>query len=58
MMETKKEQATVNEIIEVISKLILKASINKYNNKDGDENVKDSGNILSCEYCGAGRRRL
>jgi hypothetical protein len=44
-METKKEQATVNEIIEVISKLILKASINKYNNKDGDENVKESGNI-------------
>lgn len=43
-METKKEQATVNEIIEVISKLILKASINKYN-KDGDENVKESSDI-------------
>lgn len=43
-MEIKKEQVTVNEIIEVISKFILKASINKYN-KDGDENVKESGNI-------------
>lgn len=49
-METKKEQATVNEIIEVISKLILKASINKYNNKDGDENVKESGNIYKSFY--------
>lgn len=36
-MELKKEQATVNEIIEVISKLILKASIKKFDSKDVEE---------------------
>lgn len=45
-MELKKEQATVNEIIEVISRLILKASINKLDNKDVDKNVKESSDIL------------
>ena len=46
-MEYKKEQATINEIIEVISEIILKASIKKFDSKDGDENVnKESSNIL------------
>lgn len=33
-MEIKKEQVTINEIIEVISEIILKASIKKFNDKD------------------------
>jgi len=36
-MEIKKEQSTVNEIIEVISEIILKASIEKFNSKDVEE---------------------
>jgi len=32
-MEIKKEQVTINEIIEVISEIILKASIKKFNDK-------------------------
>ena len=44
-MENKREQATMNEIIEVISEIILKASIKKFDSKDGDENVKVSSNI-------------
>lgn len=49
-MESKREQVTINEIIEVISEIILKASINKYNDKDGDENVKESGDIYKSFY--------
>lgn len=44
-MENKRVQATINEIIEVISEIILKASIKKFDSKDGDENVKESGDI-------------
>lgn len=33
-MENKKDEATVTEIIEVISKIILEASIKKFNDKD------------------------
>ena len=36
-MRNKKEEATINEIIEVISKIILKASIEKFNSKDVDD---------------------
>lgn len=36
-MENKREEATVKEIIEVISKIILEASIKKFNDKDVDE---------------------
>ena len=36
-MEYKKEQATINEIIEVITDIILKASIKKFNNGDVEE---------------------
>jgi len=36
-MEIKKEQVTINEIIEVISGIILKASIKKFNDKDVEE---------------------
>lgn len=47
-MENKREQATISEIIEVISEIILKASVKKFDSKDGDKNVKDkeSSNIL------------
>ena len=45
-METKKDQATLKEIIEVITDIILKASIKNFGNKDVDENVKESSNIL------------
>lgn len=33
-MENKSEQATINEIIEVISEIILKASIKEFDSKD------------------------
>lgn len=33
-MENKRDEATVTEIIEVISKIILEASVNKFNDKD------------------------
>lgn len=36
-MENKREQATVNEIIEVMSEIILKASIKKFDSKDVEE---------------------
>ena len=36
-MKNKKEEATINEIIEVISEIILKASIKKFNSKDVEE---------------------
>lgn len=44
-MENKREQATINEIIEVISEIILKASIKKFDSRDVDKNVKESSNI-------------
>jgi hypothetical protein len=49
-MESKREQATINEIIEVISEIILKASIKNFGNKDVDENVKESSNIYKSFY--------
>lgn len=36
-MEVKREEATVKEIIEVISEIILKASIKKFDSKDVEE---------------------
>ena len=42
-MEKQREQATVNEIIEVISDIILQC-INNKNDKDVKENVKDGTN--------------
>lgn len=45
-MEKQREQSTINEIIEVISEIILKASIKKFDSKDGDENVQNSSIIL------------
>lgn len=33
-MEIKREEATIKEIIEVISEIILKASIKKFDSKD------------------------
>lgn len=36
-MENKREQATINEIIEVISEIILKVSIKKFDSKDVEE---------------------
>lgn len=36
-MEIKREQVAINEIIEVISEIILKASIKKFNDKDVEE---------------------
>ncbi|MFL0167936.1 hypothetical protein [Candidatus Clostridium helianthi] len=45
-MEYKKEQATINQIIEVISEIILKASIRKFDSKDVNENAEESSNIL------------
>ncbi|WP_297426083.1 hypothetical protein [Clostridium sp.] len=36
-MEIKREEATVEEIIGVISEIILKASIKKFNDKDVEE---------------------
>lgn len=36
-MEVNREKATINEIIEVISEIILKASIKKFNDKDVEE---------------------
>ncbi|EHI96907.1 hypothetical protein CDLVIII_0169 [Clostridium sp. DL-VIII] len=36
-MENKREEATINEIIEVISEIILKASIKKFDSKDVEE---------------------
>jgi len=36
-MEYKKDQATINEIIEVISEIILKASIEKFDSRDVEE---------------------
>ena len=41
-MEKQREQATVKEIIEVISDIILKSSISKTNNKDVGKDVKIS----------------
>lgn len=38
-MEIEKEQVTINEIIEVISEIILKASIKKFDSKDVNGNV-------------------
>ena len=40
-MEKQREQATVNEIIEVISDIILQC-INNKNDKDVKENVRNS----------------
>ncbi|MDU1005308.1 MAG: hypothetical protein E7A63_09565 [Clostridium butyricum] len=36
-MESKRDQATIIEIIEVISEIILKASIKKFDSKDVEE---------------------
>lgn len=36
-MEIKREEATVKEIIEVISEIILKTSIKKFDSKDVEE---------------------
>lgn len=36
-MEYKMAQATINEIIEVISEIILKASIKKFDTRDVEE---------------------
>ena len=47
-MEIKREYATVKEIIEVISEIILRTSIKKFNDKDVQEDVKVSSNILPC----------
>lgn len=41
-MEKQRKQATVKEIIEVISYIILKSSIQKTNNKDVDKDAKVS----------------
>ena len=44
-MEYKREKATINEIIEVISEIILKASIKKFDSKDVEDNDKTCGYI-------------
>lgn len=44
-MENKRQQATINEIIEVISEIILKASIKKFDSKDVHKNDKTCSNI-------------
>lgn len=41
-MEKQREQATVKEIIDMISDIILKSSITKTNNKDVGKDVKVS----------------
>lgn len=43
-MKKQREQATVKEIIEVISDIILKSSISKTNNKDVGKDVSNSKN--------------
>jgi|GEM_PF-3007325 hypothetical protein len=44
-MGNKREQATIKEIIEVISEIILKTSIRKFDSRDVGYNDKTSSSI-------------